>query len=73
MEHLQDKFVLGEKCRVNKRSASTFLSWLRRPSGKMAHLLPTQEIAVDDAFATFDKALGNVAAQNGIAPQVQVL
>jgi len=29
--------------------------------------------AGDDAFATFDKALGKVAAQNGIAPQVQVL
>lgn len=27
----------------------------------------------DDAFATFDKALGKVAEQNGIAPQVQVL
>jgi len=23
----QGKFVLGEKCRVDKRSASTFLSW----------------------------------------------
>lgn len=29
--------------------------------------------AGDDAFATFDKALGKVAEQNGIAPQVQVL
>ena len=29
--------------------------------------------AGDDAFATFDKALGKVAAQNVIAPQVQVL
>lgn len=27
----------------------------------------------DDAFATFDKTLGKVAKQNGIAPQVQVL
>lgn len=29
--------------------------------------------AGDDAFATFDKALGKVAAQNGIAPQVQLI
>ena len=29
--------------------------------------------AGDDAFATFDKVLGKVATQNGIAPQVQVL
>jgi len=29
--------------------------------------------AGDDAFATFDKALGKAATQNGIAPQVQVL
>jgi predicted nucleic-acid-binding protein len=29
--------------------------------------------AGDDAFATFDKALGKVATQNGIAPQVRVL
>lgn len=29
--------------------------------------------AGDDSFATFDKALGKAAAQNGIAPQVQVL
>ncbi len=29
--------------------------------------------AGDEAFATFDKALGKVVAQNGIAPQVRVL
>lgn len=29
--------------------------------------------AGDDAFITFDKALGKSAAQNGLAPQVQVL
>lgn len=29
--------------------------------------------AGDDAFATFDKALGKMASDNGIAPQVQVL
>lgn len=29
--------------------------------------------ADDEAFATFDKALGKVAAQNGIAPEVRVL
>lgn len=29
--------------------------------------------AGDEGFATFDKALGKVATQNGIAPQVQVL
>jgi len=29
--------------------------------------------AGDGAFATFDKTLGKVAQQNGIAPQVQVL
>ena len=29
--------------------------------------------AGDEAFATFDKALGKAAAQNGIAPQVRVL
>jgi predicted nucleic-acid-binding protein len=27
----------------------------------------------DEAFATFDKTLGKMASQNGIAPQVQVL
>ena len=29
--------------------------------------------ASDDSFATFDKALGKTATQNGIAPQVKVL
>ena len=29
--------------------------------------------AGDDAFITFDKALGKSATQNGLAPQVQVL
>jgi predicted nucleic-acid-binding protein len=29
--------------------------------------------AGDDAFVTFDKALGKTATQNGLAPEVQVL
>ena len=29
--------------------------------------------AGDEAFATFDKTLGKMASQNGIAPQMQVL
>ena len=29
--------------------------------------------AGDEAFATFDKTLGKMASQNGIAPQVQVV
>ncbi len=37
------------------------------------HALHLALSAGDDAFATFDQALGKVATQNGIAPQVQVL